>query len=117
MYADTSVIRAMATSMRERADDLRADADGLARHVEAVPWTGLAADAMRRAAGSRVADLRSCAQAHDTAAEGLDRHALEVDRVEDLIASIERRAHHLLESAAGALSGLVGGVVHLPRWA
>jgi hypothetical protein len=104
MFGDTSAIRAMARSMHLRADDLRAEADELAGRTEAVPWTGLAADAMRRAAGRHAAGLRSCAAAHDGAAEALDRHAHEVDRRKDLIAGAESRAYHLLESVAGGLA-------------
>jgi uncharacterized protein YukE len=111
MYGDTAVIRQLARLMRERADDLRAEADELAGRAETVAWSGLAADAMRRMARQHASGLRSCAQAHDTAADALDHHARTVDRLEELIASIERRALHLLESAAGGLAGVVGHVL------
>jgi hypothetical protein len=111
MYGDTAVVRALARSMRERAGDLRADAVELAAHAEAVPWAGLAADAMRGLARRHAQGLRACAGAHDAAADALDSHAREVDRVEDLIAAVERRACHLLESAAGGLGGLIDHVV------
>lgn len=78
MYGDTSVIRGLARGMRERAGDIRAEADELAGRAEAVPWTGLAADAMRRLARDHATRLRSSADAHDTAADALDRHAREV---------------------------------------
>jgi hypothetical protein len=111
MYGDTAVVRALARSMRERAGDLRADAVELAAHAEAVPWSGLAADAMRGLARHHAQGLRACAGAHEAAAEALDRHAREVDRLKDLIAAVEHRACHLLESAAGGLGGLVGHVI------
>jgi hypothetical protein len=119
MYGDTTAIRALARSMRERAVDLRTEADELAGRVEAVPWTGLAASAMRHTALGHVAGLRVCADAHDIAAEALDRHAREVDRLKDLIAAVESRARELLESAAGGLAGLVAHAVPdgLHEWA
>ena len=107
MYGDTTAIRALADRLRERADELRALADRLAAHTEQVPWQGLAADALRHHARERAATLRHTAVLHDDAAEALDRHAREVDRLKDLIAAIERRFHHLLES--------VGGVVETVR--
>ncbi len=118
MYGDTAVIRAHARRMRERAGDIRADADALLSAADAVPWTGLAADAMRELAREHAGDLRSCAGAHDDAAEALERHAREVDRLKDLIAAIERRAVEVMEHAGAGLMGLVGHVVPsaVDRW-
>jgi hypothetical protein len=111
MYGDTAVIRALARRLRERAIDVRAQADQLLGRAESVPWTGLAAEAMRRRAREHAARLRSCAGAHEAAAEALDRHAREVDHLEELIAAVEHRALHLLDSTAGGLAGFVGHVV------
>jgi hypothetical protein len=111
MYGDTSVIRAQARRMRERAGEIRAEADELAGRAEAVPWSGLAADAMRRMAHDHAGRLRSCAAAHDAAADALDRHAREVDHLKDVIAAIEHRVLRLLDTAATGLAGLVGHVV------
>jgi hypothetical protein len=111
MYGDTAVVRALARSMRERASDLRADAGAIAAGAEAVPWTGLAADAMRRAAHDHAGMVRACADAHEAAAEALERHAVEVDLLKDLIGAIERRAGQLLESVAGGVAGSVAGLV------
>jgi len=111
MYGDTAVIRAQARRMRERAYDIRAEADELAARVDAVPWTGLAAEAMRRMARDHAARLRSCADAHDAAADALARHAREVDHLKEVIAAIEHRVLHLLEAATGGLAGLVAHVV------
>jgi uncharacterized protein YukE len=118
MYGDTSVIRAQARRMRERAGDIRAEADDLAGRAEGVPWTGLAADAMRRTARDHASRLRSCADAHEAAADALDRHAREVDRLKEVIAAIEHRALRLLDAATGGLAGLVGQVVPdvVDRW-
>ena len=109
MYGDTRVIRSLARRMRERAGDIRAEADHLAGRAEAVPWTGLAADAMRRTARDHASRLRSCADAHEAAADALDRHAREVDHLEEVIAAIEHRVRHLIESA----TGVAGLVAHL----
>lgn len=111
MYGDTSVIRGLARAMRERADEIRTDADALAAGAEGVPWTGLAAEAMRWAARDHAARVRDCADAHDAAADALDRHAREVDHVKDVIAGIEHGAMHLLHSAASGVGGLVGHLV------
>lgn len=118
MYGDSSVIRALAREMRTRAGDVRAEADAVAGRAEAVPWSGLAADAMRRLARDHAAGLRCCASSHEDAADALDRHAREVDRLKELIASIEHRALALLQSASG-LAGLLGSLVPdaLDRWA
>jgi hypothetical protein len=119
VYGDTGVIRAHARRMHERADDIRHDAVALLAQAEAVAWTGLAADAMRQLARRHAAALESCAIAHDDAAGALERHAVEVDRVKDLIAGIEHRAWGLLDSAASGLGGLVGHVLPdaVDRWA
>jgi hypothetical protein len=119
MYGDTAGIRAQAHRMRERAGDIRAEAEALLAAADAVPWTGVAADAMRRLASDHAHGLRSCADAHDHAADVLDRHAREVDRLKDLIASIE---HRVLDSVAAAGSGVAGFVGHVvpsafDRWA
>jgi hypothetical protein len=111
MYGDTSAIRALADRLRHRADDLRATADDLLAQSESVAWTGLAADAMRRAAREHATRLGACADAHRDAADALDRHARDVDQVKHAIAEIEHRALRLLGSATSGLSGLVGHVL------
>lgn len=119
MYGDTSVIRSHARRLRERADEIRSEADALLGSAEAVPWAGLAADATRRLAREHAAGLRACADAHEDAAGALECHAREVDRVKDLIAAIERRALGLVESASSGLAGIVGHVLPdgIDHWA
>ncbi|MGC4112901.1 MAG: hypothetical protein QM747_21285 [Nocardioides sp.] len=102
MYADTGVIRSLALRLRERAATLRFDADDLARGAGAVLWTGLAADAMLRAVLERARGLYATADAHEDAADALERHAREVDRALGLLVAIEARAR-----------GLVGAAGHL----
>jgi hypothetical protein len=111
MYGDTSVIHAHADRMRHRAEDIRTDADGLLGHAETVPWTGLAADAMRRSAREHASALRRCAAAHDDAAEALERHARAVEHLKEVIADIERRVLGIIDAATDGLSGLVGHVL------
>jgi len=108
MYGDTSAIRHRARELRRLADEVRADADLLAGRSAAVPWQGLAAEAMRAAAGARVTGLRRAADLHDDAAAALDQHADAVDRVKRLIAAIEHKVMSLVAAARDRLSGLVG---------
>lgn len=119
MYGDTRTIRAHARRQQERADEIRALAARLLRQSEAVPWSGVAADVMRRTARAHAAELVACADAHARAAEALERHAREVDRVKELIASIERHVLASIDSLTSGLAGLVGHVVPdaFDRWA
>jgi hypothetical protein len=122
MYGDTGTIRAHARRMHMRAEEIRAEADALTTRVAGVAWTGVAADALRHLAREHTDGLRRCAAAHDRAAEALERHAHEIDRLKDLIASIERRVLGVLDSAASAATGVAGLVGHLvpdtvDRWA
>src|SRR3954469_4502359 len=120
MYGDTTVIRALARRLREQAGEIRAEADLLVAHTEAVGWSGLAADAMRSMARDHAAGLRACATLHADAADALDRHASEVDRLVGLIAGIEHRvlgtlehlAHHFVPPPHGSKEWLE---VHVPR--
>jgi hypothetical protein len=111
MYGDTSVIRGLARSLRDQAADIRAEADRLLGQADHTPWTGLAADAMRLRARDRAAALRRTAGLHDDAAQALDRHADAVGRLKELIASIERRVHQLVDAARDRLASLAGGLL------
>jgi hypothetical protein len=57
-----------------------------------------------------VTALRRTAGLHDDAADALDRHAREVDRLKDLIAAIEQKARDLLDSACDKVLGVLGGL-------
>ncbi|MFN8190874.1 MAG: hypothetical protein U0R78_10645 [Nocardioidaceae bacterium] len=92
MYGDTMVMRRHATALREQALDLRSLADGLVGQVEAIAWTGRAADAMRERIRERAGQLRAVAAGHDAAADALEAHLTEVDLLNDTIADRERRA-------------------------
>jgi hypothetical protein len=114
MYGDTRAIRHLAGTMRGEAAALRREADALLARAEAVPWTGLAADAMRASVRAQVGSLRRTAALADDAAEALDRHADEVDRLKALIASIERKVLSLVSAARDRLAGLVDAVLPDP---
>ncbi len=99
MYGDTDVMRRRARELREQGVDVRALADRLVAQTEAVGWRGRAADALRERVRDRASHLRAAASAHDTAADSLERHLQEVDRLTETIAETERRAHDLIADA------------------
>lgn len=96
MYGDTEVMRKRAAELREQGVDLRALADQLVARTEGVGWTGRAAQALDERIRTRAGHLREVAGRHDDAAEALDAHLLEVDRLKESIADAERRADRLL---------------------
>lgn len=110
MYGDTEAIRALARTLRRLGDDIRWEADRLLARAEAVPWQGVAADAMRCLARYRVGELRRTAGLHDQAAAALDDHADAVDRVKRLIAAIEDRVTGMIAAARDRIAGLAGMV-------
>ncbi len=95
MYGDTDVMRRRATQLREQGVDIRAVADQLVAQTESIGWTGRAAEAMCERVRDRAAHLRAAAARHDGAADSLEKHLLEVDRLKDAIADVERRANAL----------------------
>jgi hypothetical protein len=114
MYGDTEAIRGLARTMRDQGTTLRAEADWLLSRADAVPWEGLAADAMRARVHAQVEALRRTADLSDDAAVALDQHADEVDRRKALIAAIERKALALVAAAKDRLAGLVSSVLPDP---
>jgi hypothetical protein len=105
MYGDTAVMRRRAGQLREQGADIRATADRLVARSEAVPWRGRAADAMRHRVKERAGHLRAAAHAHDTAAESLERHLVEVDRLKDAVADAERRARDRYDDDSADVRG------------
>jgi hypothetical protein len=91
MYGDTVVMRKRAGQLREQGADIRTAAERLVARSEAVPWRGRAADAMRERVKERAAHLRAAAQAHEVAADSLERHLAEVDRLKEAVSEAERR--------------------------
>jgi hypothetical protein len=114
MYGDTEVIRGLARTMHEQGTALRSEAASLLQHAEAVPWHGLAAEAMRARVRTQVASLRRTAALADAAADALDLHADEVDRLKALIAEIERTLTALVSAARHRLAGLLADVLPDP---
>lgn len=111
MYGDTEAIRGLARGLRRLGDDIRWEADLLLTSAEAVPWQGLAADAMRCLARHRVGELRRAAALHDDAASALEDHAVAVDQIKRLIAAIEDRVLSMIAAARDRIAGLIGGLV------
>jgi hypothetical protein len=111
MYGDTTVIRSLARDLRDQAADIRSEADRLMAQCEHVHWKGLAADAMRSRTRERASALRRSASLHEDAADALDHHAHEVDRLKDLIASIERKVHSLIDGARDRLADIGHGIM------
>ena len=108
MYGDTEAIRGLARTMRDQGATLRSEAGRLLAQAEAVPWQGLAADAMRARVRAQVGAMRRTAGLADDAARALDHHADEVERLKALIVAIERKAMALVSAARDRLAGLAG---------
>lgn len=111
MYGDTAALRRRVGQLREQGSEIRRMAERLVAQSESVPWHGRAADSMRTRIKDRAAHLREAAGLHETAAESLERHVHEVDRLQDAIATIERKAESLVIDArarVGALDGAEG---------
>ena len=100
MYGDTDAMRKRAGELREQGAAVRALADRLVAQVDALDWSGRAAVALRSRVQERASLLRECAGQHENAAESLERHLAEVDRLKDSIAGIERRAGSLVAEDA-----------------
>lgn len=103
MYGDTEVIRRRVDRLREQAVDIRTAGDRLVASAESVEWTGRAAEAMRTRMKERAVALRSVAARHESAADALERHLAEVERLKEAIAATEKRADALI--ADGTLAG------------
>lgn len=100
MYGDTTVMRRRATQLREQGTDVRALADGLVAQLEAIGWEGRAATDLRSRIQARAAHLRDCAHDHEAAADALEKHVNEVDRLKDAISDIERKTRSLVSDDA-----------------
>jgi hypothetical protein len=99
MYGDTDVMRRRAAELREQGVDIRAMADRLVAQTEGVGWTGRAAESLGERIRERAVHLRDVAARHDGAAELLEAHLHEVDRLKDAIAGAERKAENLVADA------------------
>lgn len=104
MYGDTEMIRRHAARLREQGGEIRSMADQLVARVEQTAWTGRAADTMRERVRDRAGRLRVAAGRHETAAESLERHLIEVEAVQDVIATTERKVAALQADARARIS-------------
>jgi hypothetical protein len=89
-------MRRRSAQLREQGVDLRSMADRLVARTEGIGWTGRAADALVERIRERASHLRDVAARHEVAADSLDAHLLEVERLKDTIAATERRASRLV---------------------
>ncbi|QIX28294.1 hypothetical protein ncot_18130 [Nocardioides sp. JQ2195] len=99
MYGDPAAMRKRAAQLQEQATDIRAMADRLVAQIESINWEGRAAADMRSRIHDRAAHLRDCAAQHETAAESLTKHVVEVERLKDAIDGIERKSSSLVADA------------------
>jgi hypothetical protein len=99
MYGDTAAGRKRVAQLREQGGDVRALAARLVSQAEAVPWHGKAAESMRERIRERASHLRAAAAQHDTAADSLAAHLVEVDRLKEAIDVRSRKAATLVEDA------------------
>lgn len=99
MYGDSATGRKRVAQLREQSGDIRALAQRLVSQAEAVPWHGKAADAMRERIKDRANHLRTAAAHHETAADSLARHLVEVDSLKEAIETRAHKATSLIEDA------------------
>lgn len=114
MYGEPGRIREVAERLERRAEQLRATAEELHAATEATGWTSVAADRMREQARLRRDEIRVVARDYDEAAQQVRAHAAEVQRLLDLIATIERQVRAIIGEAVSrvrtALSEVAGGI-------
>jgi hypothetical protein len=99
MYGDTEIMRRRADQLRQQGVDVRTLADQLVARTESIGWTGRAAESMRERIRDRASQLRDAAGRHDFAADSLDKHLGEVERLQDLIAVTQRKVEALAGDA------------------
>jgi hypothetical protein len=112
MYGEPSRIREVAARLESRAGQLRGEADVLHAASEEVGWVSLAADRMREQARQRRDELRGVARQYDDAAARVRAHAAEVQRLLDLIASIERQVRSIISGAVDRVQGALSDIAH-----
>jgi len=114
MYGEPRKIREVAERLESRAEQLRSEADELHTASQNSPWVSVAGDRMRAHARERRDELRGVAREYDEAAQKVRDHAVEVQRLLDLIAAIERQVRAIIGEAVSrlkdAVSAVVGGI-------
>lgn len=109
MYGDTEVMRKRAGQLREQASELRSLADSLVGQVETITLAGRAVTDLRGRVSDRAALLRQNAEQHELAAESLQRHVAEVDRLKEAIGDSERVAQQKIAEARNRIARLPDG--------
>ncbi|MDN5893667.1 MAG: hypothetical protein L0H93_06530 [Nocardioides sp.] len=104
MYGDTAAMRKRAAERRAQATHIRAMADRLGAQIDTSNWDGRAGAAMSARVRDRAGHLRECAAAHESAADSLDKHLWEVERLKDAISDIERKADSLIIDARNRIA-------------
>lgn len=108
MYGDTGLMRRRAAQVREQGEDIRVRADQLVAQMDAIAWTGRAAEAMRERIRERAAHLRDVAARHETAADSLEHHLREVEALKEQIAATQRRAEGIVAEARSRVARVAG---------
>ncbi|WP_447644372.1 hypothetical protein [Nocardioides zeae] len=111
LLPDTAALRALATTYRDRAVDLRDEASALVARATAAPWQGRGADAMRAAASAAADRMRATADEHADAGAALAQHAAQVEATLELIASLRQRFLELAASVGATLVDVAGDVL------
>lgn len=110
MYGEPRKIREVAERLERRAEQLRAEADELHTASENSPWVSVAGDRMRAHARARRDELAGVAREYDEAAEKVRAHAAEVQRLLDLIATIERQVRAIISEALDRIQDAISSV-------
>lgn len=110
-YGDPEDVLRLSRRLAREAAGMREDAEEVHRAVEAVPWQGVAADAMAAACRTRVARLLHTAELYDEAAERLADHARRVAERLALIAAIERHVLGLVDQARARAADVASGLL------
>lgn len=110
MYGEPRKIREVAERLERRAEQLRSEADQLHTASETSPWVSVAGDRMRAHARALRDQLVGVAREYDEAAELVRAHAAEVQRLLDLIATIERQVRAVISEALGRIRDAISSV-------
>lgn len=104
MYGDTDTVRRRVSELRDQGADVRSLADALVARVEALGWSGRAAQAMHERVTDRAGHLRAAAERHVAAADALADHAEAVDDVTEQIAATRVRVEALVADARARIA-------------
>lgn len=104
---DADAIRALARTLHDQGEEVRAEGRRLLALLDATAWSGRAAEAARALARRRCDDLEDCAARHDDAARALALHAESVEHRLALLA----RAGDLVDGVGKLVGDGVGELV------